>query len=240
MKKLLTPEEKKQLKVVSNYLRSYGLREGYVEIEMDYDDEDLPTVDSVYWQYVTNFSNSYNVEIPDVLLDIIKKVLTGVQEFANLNTDYDGNMNSQRVEFRIDAVNREVSMVHDVYYYDRGDSHEIAYDSQEDIKRFDKWMETSLSETEVPSDGILTVPYNGSGDSGYIEGFFEPTNGAIPAEIEDWMYSELETHFGGWEINEGSDGRFIFDFNKSIVYLEHTFNTEENQRDTIWEESFAD
>ena len=239
MKKLLTPEDKRQLKIVSNYLRSYGLRDGYVEFEMEYDDEELPTVDSVYWQYVTNFSNSYNVEIPDFLLNIIKKVLTGIQEFAQINTDYE-NMNSQRLELKIDAVNREISMTHEVYYYDRGDSHEITYDSQEDIERFDRWMDTSLAETQIPSDGILTVPYNGSGDSGWIENSFEPTNGAVPADIEHWMYDELERHCGGWEINEGSDGRFIFDFNQSVVHLEHTYNTEESQRDTIWEESFAD
>ena len=131
-------------------------------------------------------------------------------------------------------------MTHEVYYYDRGDSHEITYDSQEDIERFDRWMDTSLAETQIPSDGILTVPYNGSGDSGWIENSFEPTNGAVPADIEHWMYDELERHCGGWEINEGSDGRFIFDFNQSVVHLEHTYNTEESQRDTIWEESFAD
>ena len=239
MKKLLTPEDKRQLKIVSNYLRSYGLRDGYVEFEMEYDDEELPTVDSVYWQYVTNFSNSYNVEIPDFLLNIIKKVLTGIQEFAQINTDYE-NMNSQRLELKIDAVNREISMTHEVYYYDRGDSHEISFDSDQDKERFDRWMETSLAETEVPNDGILTVPYNGSGDSGWIESSFEPTNGAVPADIEHWMYDELERHCGGWEINEGSDGRFIFDFNQSVVHLEHTYNTEESQRDTIWEESFAD
>lgn len=239
MKQLLTPEEKKQLKFVSNYLRSHGLREGYVEFEMDYDDENLPTVESVNWKYVSHFSNSYNVEIPDVLVKIIRKVLGAAQEFAHLNTDYE-NLSSQRLEIRIDAVKREISMIHDVFYYDRGDVYEISFDSDQDKERFDRWMETSLAETEVPNDGILTVPYNGSGDSGWIESSFEPTNSAVPADIEHWMYEELERHCGGWEINEGSDGTFVFDFNQSVVHLEHTYNTEERQSDTIWEESFAD
>ena len=58
--------------------------------------------------------------------------------------------------------------------------------------------------------------------------------------MEDWCYRQLENNFGGWEINEGSDGKFMFDFNNTTIQLEHTYNTEENSTDTIFEESFAD
>jgi hypothetical protein len=114
----------------------------------------------------------------------------------------------------------------------------VEYDSEDDIERFNRWIDEDLEDVEVPSDGILTLPYNGGGDSGYIESSFEPTGDAVPASIENWCYSELESHFGGWEINEGSDGVFIFNFNDSTVTLEHTYNTEENQTDTLYEESF--
>ena len=80
--------------------------------------------------------------------------------------------------------------------------------------------------------------YNGGGDSGYIESSFDENGDAVPAGIEDWCYQQLESHFGGWEINEGSDGAFIFDFNTSTVTLDHTYNTEEQQIDTLYEESF--
>ena len=42
------------------------------------------------------------------------------------------------------------------------------------------------------------------------------------------------------ETNEGSDGKFMFDFNNTTIQLEHTYNTEENSTDTIFEERFAD
>ena len=58
--------------------------------------------------------------------------------------------------------------------------------------------------------------------------------------MEDWCYTQLENNFGGWEINEGSDGKFMFNFNDMIIVLEHTYNTEENATDTLFEESFAD
>ena len=116
----------------------------------------------------------------------------------------------------------------------------IEFDSEKDKEMFDRWIETVMSDIEVPSDGILRIPYNGGGDSGYIESSFDPTGDTVPDEIENWCYSQLENAFGGWEINEGSDGVFIFDFNNSTITLEHTYNTEENQVDTLYEESFAE
>ena len=90
---------------------------------------------------------------------------------------------------------------------------------------------------------FVKVDYSGGGDSGYIEsnGYTDDgdVNIQIPAGLEDYIYQILESNYGGWEINEGSDGVFIFNFNDSTVTLEHTYNTEENQTDTLYEESFA-
>jgi len=99
-------------------------------------------------------------------------------------------------------------------------------------------MDEDLRLIEVPSDGILKLEYNGGGDSGFVENNFNPGNDSVPSGIEDWCYQQLENNFGGWEINEGSQGAFIFDFNTSTVTLDHTYNTEEQQIDTLYEESF--
>jgi len=99
-------------------------------------------------------------------------------------------------------------------------------------------MDEDLRLIEVPSDGILKLEYNGGGDSGFVENHFNPGTDSVPSGIEDWCYQQLENNFGGWEINEGSDGAFIFDFNTSTVTLDHTYNTEEQQIDTLYEESF--
>ena len=85
----------------------------------------------------------------------------------------------------------------------------------------------------------MTLEYNGSGDSAYIESSFDENGDAVPAGIEDWCYRALENNFGGWEINEGSDGEFILDFNNSMLTLNHTMNTEETATDALYEESFA-
>jgi hypothetical protein len=238
MKGILTPEEKQYLRRVSNYLGSMGMRNGYIEIEMS-EDEDRINSEHVDWNWITKFSNNYGAEIPDQLYPILKKVIKYADSLDNLNNDIE-DISSQRIDININGEDKEISVRHEVYYYGRSGTQDVGYDSVKDKERFDKWMETVMSEIEVPSDGILTIHYNGGGDSGYIDSTFAETHDEVPSEIENWCYDELENHFGGWEINEGSDGRFIFDFNDSNVYLEHIFNTEENQVDTLYEESFAE
>ena len=238
MKEILTPEEKKYLRRVANYLGSMGMRSGYIDIEMDQDDNRINSKD-VNWSHVTKFDNNYSSDFPQGLKPILKKVLNYADSLDNLNTDID-DISHQKVEIRIDADNQEISVNHELYYYGRDNGHMIEFDSENDKEMFDRWMETVMSDIEVPSDGILKIPYNGGGDSGYIESSFEPTGDEVPAEIENWCYDQLENAFGGWEINEGSDGVFIFDFNNSTITLEHTYNTEENQVDTLYEESFAE
>jgi hypothetical protein len=81
------------------------------------------------------------------------------------------------------------------------------------------------------------LKYNGGGDSGYIESNFE-SGQPVPPEIEEWCYQELEENFGGWEINEGSQGEFQFYFDKKYVILSHAYNIEESISNTLWEEEF--
>jgi hypothetical protein len=61
----------------------------------------------------------------------------------------------------------------------------------------------------------------------------------VPDIIENWCYNQLEEHYGGWEINEGSDGSFIFNFNDSTIELNLTYNEEYNVSNTLYEESFG-
>jgi hypothetical protein len=235
MKGILTTEEKQYLRRVSNYLNSMGMSDGNIEVDMDssaYFDFD----NDIDWEYITHFSNNYRAEIPEGLIPILKKIASALNE-NGINNDTE-EINWERLEFDIDTEKKEISANHLFSYYGRGDSNSVEYDSESDIERFDRWMDEELAEVSVPNNGILTLRYNGSGDSGYIENSFEENNDKVPAAIEDWCYTELERNFGGWEINEGSDGEFIFNLNDSIVTLNHTYNTEENSSDTLYEESF--
>ena len=238
MAEILTPEEKKYLNRTCNYLASMGMTEGTISIELDAEQGDLSQED-INWEYVQHFENNYRADLPGGLRPILQKVMNHViDEGVFESPDFDA-MSYQNISIEIDCSRKELTVTHDYSYYGREDGSSIEYDSDEDKAVFDKWMEEDLQDVEVPSEGILTLSYNGGGDSGYIESSFDETSDAVPASIEDWCYKQLESHFGGWEINEGSDGRFIFDFNNSTVNLDHTYNTEENATNTLFEENFS-
>ena len=238
MAEILTTEEKKYLNRTCNYLASLGMTEGTINIELDSDQYDLSHED-IDWKYVQHFENNYRAELPEGLVPILKKVMNYVIDEGVFDSPDMDSMSYQMIGIEIDCSRKELTVTHDYSYYSRDEGSSIAYDSDEDKARFDKWMEEDMQDVEVPSEGILTLSYNGGGDSGYIESSFDETSDAVPASIEDWCYSQLESHFGGWEINEGSDGRFIFNFNNSTVELEHTYNTEENESKTLFEENFS-
>jgi hypothetical protein len=68
----------------------------------------------------------------------------------------------------------------------------------------------------------LEVSYSGGGDDGYIEddGYDDDGNQyRLSSDLEEFLYDKLNGNFGGWEINEGSSGKFIIQ--RETVEIEH-------------------
>jgi len=236
MEGILTLEDKKILRFVSRYLNSLGMSDGLLESEgMDYyDGVDLTEIDVKEW---THFSNNYSVEVPDQLLPILEKILVSSQDkYNNLELDTDGNdVNYARVDVDIDTVEKEISIKYWYTYYTTGGDASTTWNEEEDEGVKDVLKDIDELDYIIP---MMELRYNGSGDSGYIEGSFE--NGEeVPASVEDYCYQVLENMHGGWEINEGSQGTFYFDLEKREVTLEHQYNTEETDSHTLFEESFS-
>ena len=78
----------------------------------------------------------------------------------------------------------------------------------------------------------ITVRYEGGGDSGYVEGTCETDKGKVktPEFLEKICYNLLE-EYGGWEINEGSQGNIEFTFD--TIEVNHEWNTEEEYTNDI-------
>jgi len=238
MEKILTPEDKQILQIISKYIRANGLKEGSIEVDMDYGEFSPDAVENYDF-----FSNSYNVEIPKEFIEIVKKVLTDLDEKGGIETPDVDDINYERISITLDAVARQLTIEHYYSYYEPSEEDVTSW-SEKDYEDEDENTITQLFNSineenpEIkPKNGILTVRYNGSGDSGYMEDYFEE-GGSVPSNIEDWCYDQLGNLHAGWEINEGSNGRFVFDFNNNIIELFHTFNNEESQTNTVYEEKF--
>jgi hypothetical protein len=228
---ILTPEEKKYIGKVSRYLRSMGMTYGEIQFEMEPEEDEIAYNPK---DFPTHFDNNYTAEIPDGLVPILKKIIDYVDDEGLYNElPHYANIDYQRFEITIDSVKKEISLTHTYNFLTEGDSQGIEYDDM-----IEEWEEKGVfDDTSIPEDNYLVLRYNGGGDSGYIESDFE--NGErSPDEVEEWCYKQLEENFGGWEINEGSQGEFQFDFNEKTVILSHTYNIEEYKTNTLWEEEF--
>jgi hypothetical protein len=222
---ILNEKDKQNLRILSRYLRSQGMKYGLIEFEVDYGDNfDMENKNS--------FTNNWTAEIPNLVKDTLQKV---VDEFKDNMTELE-NYSFNYFEINIDAVDQQLTVSQNFGYYERGDEETIEWslDNGEDIKE----IFNTLDESDEDYDDILTLSYNGSGDSGYIESEFDE-GGDVPSDVENFCYRKLESHFGGWEINEGSDGRFIFDRNNKTITLEHANNIERNESDEFYSVYFG-
>jgi hypothetical protein len=229
---ILTPEEKKYLGKVSRYLSSLGMSYGEIQFEMEPDDDEISYRENYF---PTHFENNYNAEIPDGLVPILKKIIGYVDDDGLYRDLHDDDyIDYQRFDITIyTGEKKEISLTHSYSFQTEGESEGGEYDDM-----IEEWEEKGVfNDTEIPEDNYLVLKYNGGGDSGYIESNFE-SGQPVPTEVEEWCYQQLEENFGGWEINEGSQGEFQFDFNEKTVILSHTYNIEESKSNTLWEEEF--
>lgn len=229
MTELLTLEEKKYLGKIGRYLGSFGMNYGNISFELDSD------ADGIYFDFIPpTFDNNYTAEIPQGLKPILEKIINYVSDkglFGEIPNDV--TIDYQSFEISIDRNSKEISLTHIYNYIEDGEQQNMEY---EDI--MDEWEKDGVfNMTEIPEDKYLLLKFNGGGDSGYIESSFE-SGQTVPSIIEDWCYQQLEENFGGWEINEGSQGEFEFFFDTKNVILSHSFNSTEGSSDTLWEEKF--
>jgi hypothetical protein len=214
----LEEKEKKILNTFSMYLQSYGSKVGKIRIEVQTDGD-------IYWDYMywQGDGTRMPIESYESINDLIKKIFDEYEDtmLENFSSDDRGqvvaiiNCNDRTLTFKADVIVMDTSYSGSEYTFD-----DI---SNENIK---EW----LSEME----GAYTsgnIHYEGSGDSGYIEEdivFSDNTRSSYPNELENWMYRELN-QYGGWEINEGSQGDFHFNFDKKTINLSHGENYEDEQ-----------
>lgn len=237
MKTILNPDQKRLLRKTCNYLASLGMSDGLIEFEVDTEDF-CDDYTSINWEHVTHFDNNYTAEVPDFLIPIFQQIVKYVCENNMVTIPDIDDINYRRISIDIDCEKKEISLEHYYSYYEASETESVEYSLEEDGED-ESLVEAlqSIRDDDEITDSELELQYNGSGDSGFIEDTF--TNGdSVPSPVEDFCYSKLESNFGGWEINEGSQGRFEIDMERGSITLYHTMNVDQSESDTIYEEKF--
>lgn len=229
---ILTNDELKYLRSMCRYLGSLGMKEGSIELPL----EGYFSVDDSIraLMNIKHFDNNYRADVPEGLIEIFLKILNYIDE-ENLVREPDvEDVNYEKIEFILSCRDQSLTVSHYYNYFSQSDGESTDLNS-EDYEELPGLI-SDLKQSH-PNAKILTLSYNGSGDSGYIEDSFEE-GGEAPANVADWCYNKLESFYGGWEINEGSQGYFQFDLNSGTASLEHTNNLEEEEFYTIYETKF--
>lgn len=230
---VLSNEDKIYLRRMGRYVQSLGKGSNATIDEFYYDG----TIEESFNDFkrdvsrVDGFTNIYGSEIPPGYLKLIKKVMDNIDA-----SEYyiDAEVNSLSFAVTLDIDEQFLYVLCD-YYYNIVEDKSVDID-EEDVEKMLDILEHNGIEPEY--NGELRLDYNGGGDSGYINSAF--SNGeTVPAEFESWCYEQLESDFGGWEINEGSQGEFIIDFNERTIIISHGENQETSNTITLFSENFS-
>jgi hypothetical protein len=218
----LTEEQKKTLKLFSYYCGSYGAKTATLTVYLN-------EGGSVDWQDDYWYSDSSTrIESYDKINDLIDYFFneTGLMDYYDYDTQ-------GTLHFEIDVKERKMTIEGSHREYSTDESYKEWNDEDDDFgdlkDDFNRFFEQMGGE-----NGRLG--FDGSGDSGQLHDNIELSSGQsmdIPSFIEEWCYDMLGYHFGGWEINEGSQGSFYFHSPKKSITLDFEQNIEDDMSDGV-------
>jgi len=139
-------------------------------------------------------------------------------------------------EFIILPEERVVEVYGIYSVYDTEDNQEQVIEAEEEPDVFDEIFEY----LEDSGSDILEVNVDAGGDSGWIEDTAYDVNGKqidVTQEMKDVGY-RLLNQYPGWEINEGSTSKFIWNPKMRILIFEFAYNVEKQDAELISKEKF--
>jgi hypothetical protein len=178
---------------------------------------DSPEMDN----YTGFYSPDVKVKIDafESMYDLAQKITIPIIEDSVDYYDTSGT-----IRFCVDCEEKEIFF--DGYINEMNTNYSSHEYTMEELNEVDGWNKF-LEEVRKYKTGRVT--YEGSGDSGFIEDIMKIKDKyvPIPSGLETWLYNQLE-QYGGWEINEGSQGYFDFNFKEGTIYHEHGENYEDS------------
>lgn len=224
----LTEEDEKYLARVVRYMQSFGKKS--LTITEYYDNEDLEDILNQFKEEIPhlNFFYQDRIDIPEGFKELVIKLIENSKIEGEIDV-YEINSSSIELELTKDFIALNI-----YYYYTESNNEGTTYEGEHDEEAMDM---INLLDEYRDGDIELEVNYNGGGDSGYLEGNFSNGN-SVPAEFEDWCYRKLEENYDGWEIDSGSAGRFVVNFNNNEIVIDHESYYEDSRGINVFEYSF--
>lgn len=220
----LTDKEKRILQIFSMHIRSHGSDKAKLEWYLSAEAViDYPSYD---WSLE---NSSIRVEGYDAINELIESIVNKINIDSYIEDDIN-EITGGAFFIILDAKEKVLSF--ELYYtIMQSESSGNVIDFEE----FGDKLEPLKTIARLTKSKTGTVFYEGSGDSGWVEDkiYINNKQEQLPDGIEDVLYDNLESNFGGWEINEGSSGQFVFDFDNETVEWTHNQNYEENSKSDI-------
>lgn len=214
----------KQLKVYLNLISKFLEKEECPEIEIDFDSYSLNSRSGS-----RIYCNGKYITLP---IDISKPLEQFMESIGGeLDTEIDDSEVYQH-QVRINTKNRTLTVVSYYTIYGADGPYEEYDEGENAIKSCEQFIKDGYT-------GVLTFDFHGGGDSGYVEeiGRSNTSDGNVNLNklADDVCYSLL-SYYGGWEINEGSQGQIYFHLDKKMATIELTWNTEEagEEEQGVW------
>ena len=211
----LSPEEIKTIKQFFVYIKSNGADTASIDVNFEYGS--ISYVGGMYGDNGRVIPKFPPVE--PIIGKIFDKV--DIDEFEDNFHNGENDVEFFSVDVIFDATDKKIIVECN---YSTPDEEE-AFDESEinDMDIFKEYTDRGVSE--------IICSYNGGGDSGYVDGDMsvDGERENTPAFLEDMCYDAL-SGFGGWEINEGSQGNIVFNLVDKTITVNHSWNTEEHHR----------
>ena len=191
------------------YMRNLGVDRVWTEMTMDGSHMD-------HWDEEIQATKNGDYKKIGLPKQFIKLFDTLVEKYGQ--EIWDGSQNEwdseyYRVDINVSLSERKIIITSDIEEQtSEGSSHEYYVIEVPSVQSF-------LDENEIDD---FEVSYSGGGDDGYIEddGYDDEGNQyRLSDDLENYLYRQLNNSFGGWEINEGSSGKFII--NRQTMEIEH-------------------
>lgn len=208
----LSPKEIKNIKQFFVYIKSNGADTASINANFEYGNP----------SYIGGIYGDNGRAIPKFppVEQIIEKIFDKVDTNDFENEFNDNDVEYYNIEITFNTTTKKIIV--ECNYSTLGEESGFEESEIDTIEEFKEYTDRGVSE--------IVCTYSGGGDSGYIEGDMNvdgDSNQPVPAFLEDMCYNALSS-FGGWEINEGSQGNIVFNLKDLTISVNHTWNTEEN------------